>query len=350
MSRPEMNRKDKARREYVVAKFNELYMKRWKSQGRTAQEFANCVNEMLPMGVDGRCEPKYVSGWLHGKKSPEKYLGAISRVLNVDISEFFPSGSEEEYRYSAEYQNDVAIWQDKVAENSFGLNLSLMKGLRTLIDFDTDFPVYMPLQPSTADPEDGYPFGLKYERMEALEAAEATRGDGLFQLHRDGKTINLSPPDMKFLKVVQKAIIKYVTMLFEHHREELSLAAASATNKSKSIFEPGKVIDFGNDPLTAESLQMIDRYGFYTPEERKRYKIPTEPEGITFTAAYIQKPVEIKPQMDVKPIHEWLDMLPPEMVKRTDNQAPYDENVVDYDPGPAMDDNKDEEKEGDDNP
>ena len=45
------------------------------------------------------------------------------------------------------------------------LHLSLLYGLKELIDFDSEFPIYAPLECAVADPVNGFPFGLKYEKI-----------------------------------------------------------------------------------------------------------------------------------------------------------------------------------------
>ena len=332
MKKPLVNRKDAAAVSYASEKFRQLYMAKWKSKGLSQAQFAQRVNEaMRNQGKKAECNYRYVSSWVSGAKFPQLYLKAVCEVLEVDETEFIPARSEDQYQYSTKYQDKVSTWQDDIAKKNFGLNLTLMKALKELVSFDTDFPIYTPLECVSAEPEEGYPFGLKYERMKPLEAAEADASRSLFQIRHEGKIINLSPSDMKFLKVVQDTIVGNARALFEYHQKELLFAEETAATRSRILLKPGCTVNLDEGPISPEELQKIDPYGFYTEQERKRHKIPPEPEGLPYTAAYKQGAREqIHFNPDIKPINTWLEIL----------QAP------DYDPGPAGDDNNESEKDG----
>ena len=278
-------------KEFIRNAFYNVYQRKWKSRGRSQEEFAEAVRK-----VDPECgiNKTYVSKLLNGKYTPSaKYLGVFCKVLEVDIEEFFPSTYEDKYRYSSEYQDAVSEWKDHIAEDSFGLNLSLLYGLKQLIDFDSEFPAFSPLECVAADPMNGFPFGLKYERAELAEASEGSKGKSLLQISQDNKVVSMSPADLKYLKMIQSYIIRKVREQFAYHRQELIDSMNEASEQCKQYLKPGELIIMGQDPLSPEELQKVDKWGIYTEEEKRRYKIPDSPEELPYTAAHKEKEWEI---------------------------------------------------------
>lgn len=289
-------------KEFIKSAFYNLYQRKWKAQGKSQEEFAEAVR-----AIDPECgiNKSYVSKLLNGHKAPSaRYLQDFGRVLGVALEDFYPSTYEDKYRYSSEYQDAVEDWKKETAEKSFGLNLSLLYGLKQLIDFDSEFPAYAPLQCVAADPENGFPFSLKYEREEFAKAAEGSKGKSLFQILSRGEVVSLGPADMKYLKMIQNYLVRKVREQFAHHKQELIDSANEATEQCKDYLQPGKKISLGKDPLPPETLQKIDRWGIYTVEEKEKYRIPDPPEELPYTAAYKEKDSEIHLGRGALPLDE----------------------------------------------
>ena len=298
----------KADKEFINMSFRYVYDRKWKSQGKSQKEFARAVRAIDPeCGINNT----YVSKLYSGKYTPSaRYLSLFCKVLNVEMEEFYPETMEGKYRYSPDYQDEVEEYKEIIAQDCFGLNLSFLYGLKQMINFDEEFPIFAPLQCNVADPVDGFPFGLKYDRVRLVEAAESKHS--LFQISIEGKTINLSPADMKFLKALQNYVIRKVRELFKFHKQELIDSVNEATDSCKEYMRPGKTIELGKSPLSAEALQDVDKWGLYSNEEYKKYKLPVSPEELQYTAAYYidgWKAIHFGKNMDIKPVYEWLNML-----------------------------------------
>lgn len=275
-------------KQFVRERFYRLYHEKWKG---TQAEFAQAVKAIDPgNGISN----DYVSKLLKGKYTPsERNLQLFCTVLGVDYkSEFMPSSYEDKYRCSGEYQDKAAAYLSQVATDSFGLNLSLLYGLRQLIDFDTEFPLFSELIVAAADPEQFFPSGLTYKRAEPAEAYDASYDKRLFQVSTGGKAYNISPEDMKFLKVVQNTIIRKVSEMFSKHRQELIDAANLAAEKCEG-YTFAEMVKSGRDPLSPEELQKIDKWGIYTVDELNRYNIPLPPDDLQLTAAHIDPGIVI---------------------------------------------------------
>ena len=145
---------------------------------------------------------------------------------------------------------------------------------------------------AAADPEQFFPSGLTYKRAEPAEAYDASYDKRLFQVSTGGKAYNISPEDMKFLKVVQNTIIRKVSDMFSKHRQELIDAANLAAEKCEG-YTFAEMVKSGRDPLSPEELQKIDKWGIYTVDELNRYNIPLPPDDLQLTAAHIDPGIVI---------------------------------------------------------
>lgn len=295
-------------KEIVRERFKEFYRNNWEKLGRGYSQ-ESFVAEVKKIDPESGFTKSRLSKILNGHSfASVKYLEIFARVLGVELEDFYPqSVYVEKYSDSPEYQNEVAKYNNRVARECFGLDLSFLYGLKQLIDFDEEFPAFSPLECITADPEGGYPFGLKYERVQLVPAAEIDKGRGLFQVSHDGEVFNLSPVDMKYLKTIQNSVVKIVKGLFAEHRQELESAALEATYRCKEFLKSTKTITLGRDPLSPEELQKIDNSGIYTEGEYQKYKIPKAPEGLRYTAAHTEKGWDI---------HVGRGALPPDELRK----------------------------------
>ena len=200
-----------------------------------------------------------VSRWKNGHIAPSpKSIKIICQILGEDVQqEFYPSTYADKYRYSSEYQDAIAERNEHIAKDCFGLNLSFLYGLKQLIDFYTEFPAFAPLDWSFADPENGFLSGVKYDRVELMSAAKGENGKSLFQIETGGKAITLQPADMKYLKAVQKYVVRKVREQFAHHRQELIDSMNEATEQCKDYLRPGVAINPGWVPLLLHQEERV---------------------------------------------------------------------------------------------
>ena len=133
----------RVKKEFVTDKLNELYLTKWKAQGKTQREFAEAIRNVDPSsGIN----ETYVSKLLNGVYSPKSYLPAICEVLDVDISEFTPKTHDDRYQYATAFADGLEGTLEGFAKEHFGIDLTFFQGLRNIIpEFDSIFPVYAPL-------------------------------------------------------------------------------------------------------------------------------------------------------------------------------------------------------------
>lgn len=276
---------------FVKERFYRLYQKKWKEKGKSQTQFVEAVKAIDPESGISRT---YVSKLLKGTYTPSaKNLQLFCAVFGVDYeTEFLPSTYEDKYQHSAEYQDRVSEYFSQVATESFGLNLTFLNGLRQLIDFDKEFPLYGELIVAAADPTECFPSGLTYKRAEPAEAYEASTRQRMFQVSTGNKAYNLSPEDMKFLKAVQNQVIRKVSEWFSKHRQDLINAANQAAEACEG-YTFAEMVKSGHDPLSPEELQKIDKWGIYTVNELNRYNIPLPPDDLPLTAAHIEPGIVI---------------------------------------------------------
>ena len=274
-------------KKFISKRFCELYHEKWTG---TQAQFADAVKALDP---ENGISNNYVSKLLKGEYAPaQRNLQLFCRVLGVDYQEeFFPQAYEDKYKYSAEYQDKVSKYFEQLAD-SFGLNLSFLTGLRQLIDFDKDFPLFTELIVAAADPDKFIPSGLKYKRAEKLEAYKASAGQRLFQVSTGEKVVNMNPEDFKFLAEVQKTVVASVKEQFALHRQKLTDAETKASEKCEGCTF-AYMIKSGHDPLSLEELQKIDESGIYTLKEYNKTKFPLPPDDLPLTSAHIDPGIVI---------------------------------------------------------
>ena len=278
------------KKQAISERFYNLYQRNWKRKGKSEQDFVDAVKALDP---ECGLRKNYLSRLLNGHQVPSaKYLSTFCTVLGVDFDEFFPAASyKDEYSHAPEYQDAVSAWHERVAKESFGLSLPLLKGLQQLLDFGAEFPLFAPLE-CVRDDGSGLSTGLKYERAELVEAAQVSTGSGLFQIVSDGKVYNLSPIDMKYLQWVQDFIVERVRQLFAQHRQELIDAAHSASDECIGHTVRSLLVS-GHEPLTQDDLQRIDTWGIYNETELDKYNIPVAPAELHYTSAHTEKGIRI---------------------------------------------------------
>ncbi len=263
----------KVKKEFITDKLEELYLLKWKSQGKTQKQFAEAIKEANP---ESGINETYVSKLLHGTYSPKQYLPTICQVLCVDISEFTPKTHDDRYQYAADYADGLEGSLEKMAEENFKIDLTFFQGLRNIIpDFDNVFPFFCPLENYGESDIKHKP----YQRAVPAEAVETSKGQGLFQIMKDGRTIFLTKFDMKYIRAIQIQIRKYTKALFEAHQKTLEKAEADTNvyfwEKNKEInpnFDKDNTL-WETYVLSDEELQNIDKSGIYTEKEEIRCKI-----------------------------------------------------------------------------
>lgn len=253
------------RDEFFTKKFREIYDEKWKKNGRSQAEFARAVNEFQE--DEGRCTYQLVSKWYNGT-FPEKYFSSIAKVLGVEEDEFFPQTHDEKYRSSSVFMTGVGEGMREYSEK-IGLNESFLHILRSMGDFETDFPFYCPIVEKT----DKTTFRSEFVRLNETNASDSAPmlGDDLpvFQFERDGKLITMSVEDLEFLKDVQDKVEEYVSFLYYQRRKEAQREVQILNEDAIHTEElPGGVTVTAFSGLSSLERNKYDKY-FARAWERK---------------------------------------------------------------------------------
>ena len=260
-------------KEFIRQKFRELYQVRWKGQGKTAFDFAQAIDEIMP---DSRCDEKYVSDWLNGRQTPVKYLPAICKVLDVDISEFSLYKFEDRYKYSREYADGLNEALQKIAIEKFGISLAFLHGLREIIpDFDEKYPKFTPIQYYG-----GYSNLKPYERRISAVSSYTSK-ESAIQIDTPEGKVFLTIHDFKVLRHLQKQVKGYIERCFELYKKEFQ-AAEDKLNimyedlwlKANPDYTSEDWFPVGVPKFSDKTIQEIDKFGIYTESERKKYGLP----------------------------------------------------------------------------
>jgi len=265
------------KREFVVSRLTELYNKKWRSQGKTQKQFTEAIKRADPeCGIN----EVYVSKMLNGVYAPrQKYLAVICKVLDVDISEFFPKTHDDRYEYSTGFADGLEGELEEYAVKQFKIDLTFFQGLRNIIpEFDPAFPMFAPLKWYDVVDENHQP----YERPVFAEASATSKGQGLLQITKDGKTYFLSRFDLKFIRELQDMISRIAQKAFVTRQKAFDEAEAKANEEfwKKNLELNPHFADDGTlwetFRLDDEQLQDIDSAGIYSDKEAKRLKLPKD--------------------------------------------------------------------------
>lgn len=259
-----MKSKKQYNKEYVCRVLQKLYAMKWQTKGanNNQQALANEINRRIG---DERVDNKLVSKWLNGDIEPVKYLPILSEIFNEDIDIFTPSTHDDKYQYASDFADQKAKDLEEQAKKDFKIDLTFVQALKNIIpDFDSRFPVSTPLQFREFDSNKEY-----FKRPKHEEAAPASKKYKLLQITHDGQNQFLSMFDLKILKDVQNKVKDYVCSIFEETAADLVKREEEANRRyieaNTNIWEGVR--------LSADDLQHIDPYGFYTEAERKKYHI-----------------------------------------------------------------------------
>ena len=270
----------------VVDRLNHWYYQNWKG---TQDQFADKVRSLMPDGqAADSLDGKTVSQWLNGHTPFLKYLQAICKALEVDISEFVISKRADLYRYSKEFTNTIEEDLANIAVNNFDIDLALFKAVRNMIpDFDEKFPVFTPLVFCEYA-------NKPYERRVSAATLAPDENGGLFRVTRsvqankdtdqvesstEKQTIFLTKYDFKLIKDLQnnlrECMIPVIYYWFDKVSSELADAEASINLDHAKRNPPG--MDFFTDIPDAnmdDYLQRFDSWGMYNSKELRKYRLP----------------------------------------------------------------------------
>ncbi|MBQ6173475.1 MAG: helix-turn-helix transcriptional regulator [Clostridia bacterium] len=258
----------KASDEFAKARFVQLYREKWKAQGRTQKAFTDLISEIDPScGIT----EGYVSKMVRGIHAPEKYLPAICKALDVDMSEFVPKSRAEKYKYSADYADGLEGALEKIAVENFGINLTFLQAVREIVpDFDKRFPVNTPLKEDPFNEERHY-----LRRMPSGETCKISSKKGLLQVTKDGQTIFLTINDFKGIKEIQTKARSYIVWLINEYAARLQACEAEA---NRQYIEKHSMSHADDSPLdrtmTRFDLQKVDPYSIYTEDEWNKFNLP----------------------------------------------------------------------------
>lgn len=270
---------DNMHRDFTIKQFQKLYQECWVNKGRRAQQLVDRIKEIDPTA---KLDYKVISKWATGEYPPGlRYLTIIIEIFKEDIPtldlSYFSydlNTHADKYRYSKDYVNDVEEHIKTTATNNFKIDLSLLQGIRNIVpDFDDKFPVYTPLYFNDGDAE-----GKPYRRKESAETLAPDAKHGLFRITRDGKTVFLTVYDLKLIRNLQLHLRQTVYRWFDKVAAELVSAETEINLDYIERNPPGE--DFFTDIPDAtldDYLQRFDRWGIYSEEEHRKYKLPYHP-------------------------------------------------------------------------
>lgn len=276
------------------------YLQKWKG---TQDQFAAAVwdewcnmHPEIPKDAKPAIERNAANRWM-SEKDPLlglKYISAICKVLDIDVSEFLITTRAEKYKYSTEYADERDRKHAEMAQNNYKIDLTFFQGLRNIVpDFDAHFPFYAPLALDEYNPASAPYDRDALKKLITREASETTHGVGLFQLHQNGTNRDMNKYDMKLVKLLQMQMKRCYYAWCEAVSKKLDSDMAAVNNefvKNNPVIryhdpnEPLEMIeddDKGHsglwDEMTAEELQHLDPFGIYTDEEAQKYHLKQAP-------------------------------------------------------------------------
>lgn len=278
--------------EFFRSHFDYWYRVKWEEKGGKKTPFIKAIQEKDPGQIMCSYDYRYVDRWRKGTYKavpPDPVVKAIAEVLDIQVSDLVPVTHDDLYIYKSERANEIGKEQNKKAEESFGLSLSFVAGLRDLVDFDAFFPLYTPLEYELAegaecqdlvltelmkegkvDSDQSHEVIFRYRRRDAADHAPVYEsGSSLFSINQDGHEKFLTEYDMKYLASLQDRIQQFIEEEFENQRNRLQAAAAEAS--TECLLQVGDGVT-RVAALTARKLQQIDNSGMYTNEEWEHEK------------------------------------------------------------------------------
>lgn len=185
---------------------------------------------------------------------PYSYIDKICEVLGVSPDVFEPTTDEEKYENDSQFITDLGKAHVNFAKSE-GLDLNLVQALSNVVDFDSLFPIYLPIP----DREDCV---LTKKRILA-DSAPIDNSLQYLQVHRDDKTITFHKCDLAYLKEVQDQVIEFVSYLFYKRSMEMKKEALLFNDDFREIHPdhgPVKTYETGSDFLE-DWNRRIDRNG-----------------------------------------------------------------------------------------
>lgn len=270
-----MKRRDK----YFFDKLN-YYYDRWREKQKreghrgSQSEFARLIEDLKRQEPDktdeyaiyGECRYQNVSQWLNGTY-PNEYVYFICKALGIEEADLYPRTNDEKWVHDVEYMNRIQREQIEPYTDKIGLDVEFLRGLRSLVDFESEFPLWTGINkkdhPYTATPEESIgEYGID---PESILSDSAPMDDGVFQIERtvDGKDrlITVGRVDLVYLRWVQREVKRYVRFLFSERRQNLldEVTRANEINKRENIRRGpnGKVISIVERDL---DIRRVDEF------------------------------------------------------------------------------------------
>ena len=173
-------------------------------------------------GIDENACPiksPYVTDWKTGRNGiPYSYIPYIAEVLGVSPEVYYPTTQEEFYEKDSTFITKIGQKHVKFS-NVIGLDLDLIQSLAKLVDFDTLFPLYSPIEHTTIDPDTGEEI---YDRqVDFSKSAPIDDSLRFLQVDKDGKLITLHRCDLVFLKELQDQIVALTEGVLYHRAKQM---------------------------------------------------------------------------------------------------------------------------------
>ena len=209
MTRPKVG---KINRGIFGERFKQKYQEgknegKWKSQ----EDFGQLFDPPASRGS--------VMKWCNGDNIPTSdRMKRICEIFGVNEDYFDTDNAtrDELYRHSSNTITEIGKTNIDFAKEK-GLSLDLIDALSGIVDFNSLFPIYLPIP----------------DRSDCIIPNKRSHGDSApiseeiqyMQIEREGKTITLHRCDLAYLKEVQDQIIAFVEFLFYQRSREMKKEA-----------------------------------------------------------------------------------------------------------------------------
>lgn len=202
-------------REFFGARFSDL-VANWK---KAAPEGDVRTNEKLAKEL--YTTRSTIQKWCSGESIPAS--GVRSIICNFfkvpeNYFDLDTATPEEKYEHVSNYISEIGKSNIEFAKE-IGLNISLVRALSTIVDFDDLFPIYSPIVKRSGS----LPSGITYDRLPKKKtfAKNIDKDLEFLKLNRSGDNYIMHKVDLAYLKEVQDQLITFVEYLFHKRYKEM---------------------------------------------------------------------------------------------------------------------------------
>lgn len=252
---------DETKKKITGARINKQFQ-RWKNgvKGRSKSSFVKLFDPSISRAT--------LENWLKGEDIPTKYnmeqlctlFGVPDDYFNIDNATY-----DELYHYSSVYQTQIGKKHIQFSQ-MIGLDVDFIRKLSHLVDFDTLFPMYAPIN----EHMDSGKYDRKVNFADSAHMEEIDEDLGFLQVNQKGKRLTLSRGDLAFLKEVQEKVIDYVEYLFFHRSKEME-------EETKKFNLDLTEVTVGGKPVPdSEKEEYITEHDMFRKHKKEKSDTPKE--------------------------------------------------------------------------